>query len=53
MFLQPVPPVVARSKFVKSEFADSENMKYKLENKEEEVKELKKQLRIKVGGKQQ
>ena len=46
--VQPVPPVMSRASTVKSEIADSENMRYKLENKEEDLRDLKKQLRMKV-----
>ena len=45
---QPVPPVQLRAKQTKAETAESENLRYKLENKEEDIKELKKQLRLKV-----
>ncbi|ELT87630.1 hypothetical protein CAPTEDRAFT_161353 [Capitella teleta] len=44
---EPIPPVVARAQAVKAEFADSENLKIKLENKDEAIKDLKRQLRIK------
>ena len=48
--MQPIPPVVARAQAVKAEFADSENFKIKLENKEESIKDLKRQLKLKVLG---
>ncbi|KAL3863717.1 hypothetical protein ACJMK2_005462 [Sinanodonta woodiana] len=44
---KPVPPVVMRAKAVKSQIADIENMKFKLESKEDDVKELKRQIKLK------
>ena len=38
-----------RAKTVKGILSDTENLKVKLENKDEDIKELKKQLRFKVG----
>ena len=43
-----VPPVEVRSQTVKSEFVESENLKYKMESREEDMLELKKQLKLKV-----
>ncbi|KAH3855897.1 hypothetical protein DPMN_098472, partial [Dreissena polymorpha] len=44
---RPVPPVVLRSNTVKAQISDIEALKVKMENKEESIKELKKQLKIK------
>ena len=46
--LKVVPPVDVRSHTFKSEFAESENLKYKLESRDEDLMELKKQLKLKV-----
>ena len=43
-------PVEVRSQTVKSEFVESENLKYKMESREEDMLELKKQLKLKVDG---
>jgi hypothetical protein len=40
--------VVARAQAVKAEFADIENLRIKLENKDEAIKDFKRQLRLKV-----
>lgn len=45
---QIVPPIEVRSQTVKSELNDSENMKFKLESREENIVELRKQLKLKV-----
>lgn len=41
-------PVVTRATIVKNKLSDLENMKIKLENKDEDIKDLKKQLKLKV-----
>ena len=45
---QILPPVVVRANFVKSQIADIETLKQKLENKEEDTRELKKLIKLKV-----
>ncbi|KAJ8316867.1 hypothetical protein KUTeg_004771 [Tegillarca granosa] len=44
---KPVPPVALRASAVKSQFADIETLKYKLETKDADLKELKRQVRLK------
>ena len=46
--LQVVPPVETRANIVKALLSDTENLKVKLENKDEDLKELKKHLKLKV-----
>ncbi|KAK3094997.1 hypothetical protein FSP39_008880 [Pinctada imbricata] len=43
----PIAPVVLRAKTIKSQFGEMENMKHKLESKEEDMKDLKLQLKLK------
>ena len=43
-----VPPVEIRANAVKANLSDTENLKVKLENKDEDLKELKKQIKLKV-----
>ena len=45
---KPTHPVNTRAGSVKAQISDIENVKYKLENKDEEIKELRKLLRMKV-----
>ena len=47
-YLQPVPPVVLRASSVKSQIADIEAIKFKMETKEEQIMDLKRQLKLKV-----
>ncbi|XP_064631573.1 dynactin subunit 1-like isoform X2 [Lineus longissimus] len=42
-----VQPVVARAHLVKNEISEAENIKYKFEAKDEDLKELRKQLKMK------
>ncbi|XP_013412801.1 dynactin subunit 1 isoform X3 [Lingula anatina] len=44
---KPMPPVMTRANQVKGEISDTENLKYKIEAKDEDIKELKKQLKLK------
>ena len=39
-----------RANTVKANLSDTENLKVKLENKDEDLKELKKQIKLKVRG---
>jgi len=48
--LQPVPPVIVRANTVKASVADIEGMKVKLDGRDEAIRELKKQLKMKVSG---
>jgi hypothetical protein len=43
-----VPPVVLRASSVKSQIADIESIKFKMESKEEQIMDLKRQLKLKV-----
>ena len=45
---QTVAPIVTRIEAVKAQFADVEKIKYKLEAKDEDIRELRKQLKLKV-----
>jgi hypothetical protein len=47
-FWQVTSPLVARSLTVKAELSDTENLKYRVEEKNEEILELKKNLKLKV-----
>ncbi len=47
-FFQVAPPIETRANIVKSMLSDTENLKHKLESKDEDLKELKKQLRLKA-----
>lgn len=44
---KPVPPVVLRASSVKSQIADIESIKFKMESKEEQIMDLKRQLKLK------
>jgi dynactin 1 len=44
---RPMPPVMVRAMGVRQQMNDTENLKAKLENKEEHIKELKTQLKLK------
>jgi dynactin 1 len=46
--IQVTSPLVARSLTVKAELSDTENLKYRVEEKNEEILELKKNLKLKV-----
>lgn len=46
--MQPIPPIVLRAQSVKAELADSQNMKVKVEKKDEDIKELRRLLKLKV-----
>ena len=46
---QPEPPVVVRAKVVKGELSDIEGLGFKLEERQKNILELKKTLRLKVG----
>ena len=48
--LQTVPPVVLRAKTVKAQIAEMDQLKHKMEIKEDSVKELKLQIMKKVRG---
>lgn len=43
-----MPPIETRANVVKATLSDTENLKVKLENKDADLKELKKQLKLKV-----
>lgn len=46
--LQPTPPVVLRANAVKSQVSDIEAIKFKMEGKEEQIMDLKRQIKLKV-----
>ena len=48
--LQTLPPVVLRAKTVKAQIAEMDQLKHKMEIKEDSVKELKLQIMKKVRG---
>lgn len=45
---QPTAPVYLRAAAMKSQMSDIENLKFKIDAKEDDVKELKKALKIRV-----
>ena len=45
---QPIAPIMTRINAVKAQFADVDKIKYKLEAKDEDIRELRKQLKLKV-----
>lgn len=47
--LQLEPPVVVRAKAVKGELSDVEGLGFKLEERQKDILELRKTLRLKVG----
>ena len=46
---QAPPPVMLRASMIKSQISDIESLKFKLEGKEESIKDLKRQIKLKVG----